>query len=368
MLFCTATQPALGLSDDLPCGLENIRPVIPPERAKEHFQQLARVEYEGLQEEPPIKSWDDLASGMLATPHQQALAIVNTRKDARLLHNAVKKQLSENDQANTDGLFHLSTWMMASHRREVLKEVRRRLADESKPRCLLVSTQCIEAGVDVDFPEAWRAFGPYDSIVQAAGRCNRNGLRPEKGIVHVFRPQEEKIPPGLYQTAIKETDLLRKKGLAQPFDPDSFERYFRSLYQSSVPEIGECAIQKARAQFHFQEVDELFDFIDDDTFSVLILNQTIDGEDYDTLAKATYDAASHRPDGGFFVREDWRAMQGNIVNLPFYQQEELLKGGFIAPAFHDSNSYVWIWQGSYHGGIDGCGLIFDGLPIERTIL
>lgn len=368
LLFCTATQPALGQSDDLPCGLENIRPVIPPERAKEHFRQLARVEYEGLQEEPPVKSWEELASKMLATPNQQALAIVNTRRDARLLHEAVRIGISESDQSSLDGLFHLSTWMMASHRREVLKEVRRRLDDASKPRGLLVSTQCIEAGVDVDFPEAWRAFGPYDSIVQAAGRCNRNGLRSEKGVVHVFRPKEENIPPGLYQTAVKETDLLRKKGLAQPFDPDSFERYFRSLYQSSVPEIGECPVQKARGQFHFQKVDELFDFIDDDTFSVLILHQTIAGEEYDTEAKATYDSASRRPDGGFFVREDWRAMQGNIVNLPFDQQESLLKECLIAPAFNDSNSYVWIWQGSYQGGLDGCGLIFDALPIERTIL
>ena len=71
LLFCTATQPALGKSDDLPCGLDGIRPVIPPERAKEHFRQLARVEYEGLQEEPPVKSWDELASEMLATSNQQ---------------------------------------------------------------------------------------------------------------------------------------------------------------------------------------------------------------------------------------------------------------------------------------------------------
>lgn len=366
LLFCTATQPALGKSDDLPCGLEDIRPVVPPERAKEHFRQLARVEYEGLEEEPPVKSWDELASEMLATSNQQALAIVNTRRDARLLHGAVREKLNETDQSSIDGLFHLSTWMMASHRREVLNEVRRRLADKKKPRCILVSTQCIEAGVDVDFPEAWRAFGPYDSIVQAAGRCNRNGLRPEKGKVHIFHPQDEKFPPGLYKMATTQTEMLRKMGVAQPHDPDSFETYFRLLYQLSVPD--ECPIQKARAEFRFQEVDELFDFIDDETFSVLILNQTINGEWYDTKAKAIYDTASHRPDGGFFVREDWRVMQGNIINLPFHKQTELQSAGLIAPAFNDSNSYVWVWQVAYQGGLDGCGLVFDSLPIERTIL
>jgi CRISPR-associated endonuclease/helicase Cas3 len=76
LLFCTATQPALGQSEDLPCGLKDIRPIIPPERAQEHFAQLARVEYEGLQDEPPVRSWDEIAAAMLATPYQQALAVV----------------------------------------------------------------------------------------------------------------------------------------------------------------------------------------------------------------------------------------------------------------------------------------------------
>ncbi len=84
--------------------------------------------------------------------------------------------------------------MCPAHRRSVLDEVRERL-DVGDP-CLLVATQCVEAGVDLDFPVVYRALGPLDSIAQAAGRCNRNG-HAKIGEVHVFRPEDDRRPyPG----------------------------------------------------------------------------------------------------------------------------------------------------------------------------
>jgi CRISPR-associated endonuclease/helicase Cas3 len=303
---------------------------------------------------------------------QQILAIVNTRKAARDLHEAVGSKIrgvSAPDAATgLDGLFHLSTWMIPSHRDEVLTEVKRRLDQRhnarAKERCILISTQCIEAGVDVDFPEVWRAFGPYDSIVQAAGRCNRRGLlRPEKGVIHVFRPAEPGIPKGLYHTATSQTDLLRRIGRADPNDPESFTDYFRLLYQVSVPD--ECVIQKERASLHFEQVDELFKFIEDNTFPVLVLSQRLTGETIDspTAAAPIYEAAKNR---GFFVREDWRRLQRYFINLLHSSRKPgSAFTGYVQPAF-DSDCGMYVWTGKYLAGLDGVGIKEFG-PEDYTI-
>ena len=179
-------------------------------------------------------------------------------------------------------------------------------------RCILISTQCIEAGVDVDFPEVWRAFGPYDSIVQAAGRCNRRGLRPTKGVVHVFRPAEPGIPKGLYHTATSQTDLLRRMGRADPNDPESFTDYFRLLYQLSVPD--ECRDSEGASQPSLRAGGRAFQDHRRQHFPVLVLNQRLTGanDDSPTAAKAIYEAAQRR---GFLVREDWRRLQPYFINL-----------------------------------------------------
>ena len=364
MVFCTATQPALGKSESLPCGLTDVRPIVPTDSVRQHFKALQRVHYEWPADSETL-SYNQLANRIVDDANrtdQQALAIVNTRQAARELHSAVASKLRgasmETTNAAIDGLFHLSTWMIPSHRDEVLTEVKRRLTpnrDQNhlrKQRCILISTQCIEAGVDVDFLEVWRAFGPYDSIVQAAGRCNRRGLRPTKGVVHVFRPTEQPLLRGVYGTATSQTDLLRRIGRAEPNDPESFTDYFRLLYQLSVPD--ECLIQKQRAKLHFEQVDELFKFIDDNTFPVLVLSQRISGvpDDLSTPASEVYEAARRR---GFFVREDWRRLQPFLINLLQSSQSRPPFNEFISPAF-DSESGLWIWTGTYLGGLDGVGI------------
>lgn len=351
-VFCTATQPALSKTEDLPCGIENIIPIIPTEISGEHFKILKRTDYDWQENQ---KSWENIAREMLNVSVKQALAVVNTRPNARSLYNAVKNMIGEKD----DYLFHLSTWMMPSHRKIVLDEVRTRL--ENKKPCFLISTQCVEAGVDVDFPEVWRAFGPYDSIIQAAGRCNRNG-KLTRGKVHVFHPLDKGISKGLYFTAIKQTELMRKMNLINPENPESFENYFRFLYQLSVPD--ECAIQKARAEFHFEKVDRLFNFIDEDTIPVLILCEKIGDKCPDTEAKKIYDSAKKR---GFFLRDDWRAIQKNIINLPYYYISQSPYQENIGYIF-DKQLNLRLWQNIYKGGIQGYGLEFNGLNIEETII
>ena len=311
LLLCTATQPALTKSESLECGFEKVTPIINKEDVCDLFAKLSRVHYKGLSKglskiEPvPVESFATIAGDMFAAPKQQALVILNTRKQARDLFDIVKTKAVEEKLG--DAFFHLSTWMYPAHRLLVLAEVEQRLA-RGIP-CFLVATQCVEAGVDVDFPAVWRAFGPYDSIVQAAGRCNRNGALDGGGVVHVFQPEDVKYPRGVYESAIKNTELLRKIGQATPENPASFETYFRLFYETTVPDIGSCAIQAHREQLRFKEVDEQFNFIDADNVPLVI--ETAKMEDGGTVRDWLAAAKAK----GFLTLEEWRKIQPYIVNL-----------------------------------------------------
>ena len=198
--------------------------------------------------------------------------------------------------------------------------------------------------MDVDFPAVWRAFGPYDSIVQAAGRCNRNGAlkdesgQPIYGQVHVFTPADVSAPQGTYGAAMQNADLLRKMGKAEPEDPASFETYFRLLYQTTVPDPGGCAVQSAREKLHFEEVSNLFNFIDADGVPLLIENDdwaklpAPEGSDTGkTLLEWLQNPHRFRliknPKGelyraNFLTPDEWRLIQPYIVNLGFPKSEK----------------------------------------------
>ncbi len=365
LVLCTATQPALDhREDDFPFGFKHRTEIIDDQEAREHFKALQRVEYHGLTKagEPETKDNQALVDAMCDAPSQQALAILNTRKQARKLFDLLAEKTKDDDSMR-GAVFHLSTWMYPAHRDAVLIEVRKRL-DEKKP-CLLVSTQCVEAGVDVDFPAVWRAFGPYDSIVQAAGRCNRNGAlkdaagQPMLGQVHVFTPADAAAPRGVYASAMQTALLLCRMDKADPHDPDSFERYFRLLYQANVPDPGGCAIQSAREKLHFEEVSTLFNFIDADSVPLLIESAVMgDGMTVAEWRKAI--AAK-----GFFTPDEWRAIQPYIVNLSFPESKmthAFLKASASPLAFKgdDPNRGLRLLKIQepkiYHDGLNGCGL------------
>ncbi|MBU4200924.1 MAG: CRISPR-associated helicase Cas3' [Verrucomicrobia bacterium] len=354
IVLCTATQPALKQGDDLPVGLKDVEEI--NTNAARHFKDLERVSYCGIHkdEEPPEMEWAEVAAEMARAKELQGLAVVNTRKAARELFAEVQRKLPD----KKDAIFHLSTWMYPEHRLQVLDEVRRRL--DAKEPCFLVSTQCIEAGVDVDFPEVWRAYGPYDSIVQAAGRCNRNGRlkdaneKPMLGVVHVFKPKGEKPLSGIYGTATNQTDLLRRLNLANPTDPTTFPTYFRLLYQLSVPD--ECEIQLERGKLHFERVSELFRLIEDHTSPVLVRDYQDNGKRGETKSLEFYDKARSRT---FFLRDDWRMFQHHIVNL---QKSKILplQGMMISPAL-DGSTDLFVLNGEqyYVGGLNGYGMEFS---------
>lgn len=184
-VLCTATQPLLqGVSPAR--GAVRLAPqheLMPDVRML--FEQLKRVD---ILDRRRAGGWshDEIANLALEEAQRagSCLVIVNTKAAARRVFELASASL------DGDAIFHLSTDMCSAHRKQELAKVRRRL-DEGQP-ILGVSTQLIEAGVDVDFGAVIRFLAGLDSIAQAAGRCNRNG-RPEPGIVHIVNPQEENL-------------------------------------------------------------------------------------------------------------------------------------------------------------------------------
>ena len=177
VVLCTATQPCLDgfFAEE---GHE-VREIAANHAAL--ATALSRVRY---QSDGAVAD-DALAQSLLG--QHQALCIVNSRKQARALHDKLAEQ-------SKDGLFHLTTMMHPLHRQKKIAEIKALL--DAGQRCVVVATCLVEAGVDFDFPVVYRAVSGVDSLVQAGGRCNREGKR-EKGasIVHVFTPADHYVVP-----------------------------------------------------------------------------------------------------------------------------------------------------------------------------
>ena len=211
VVLCTATQPAF---QTIKPFADVIATDIVPDYS-DHFRALKRVNYEWRTD--PALSWDEVADIMRESP--QVLTVVNTKKDALALLETL----------GDDGALHLSTLLCGRHRSRVIQEVRRRL--ERGEACRVVSTQVVEAGVDLDFPVVMRAVGPLDSIIQAAGRCNRAG-RMDAGRVVVFQPKEGSAPPlGSYKLATDTTLRMLNAGPLDLDNPETVTEFFRGVYQ-----------------------------------------------------------------------------------------------------------------------------------------
>jgi len=262
VVFATATQPAFVHLHEkvLVKGNRGWQPkeIVPNNAELFHLARRVRVENP---RDNPVLSWEQLAEQMLA--HEQALCVLNIKRHAAQLAQLLWQR------ADGEAVYHLSTNLCPAHRQQVLEAVRTRL--QSGERCLLVSTQCVEAGVDVDFPVVFRAFAPLDSIAQAAGRCNRNGKLPE-GKVVLFVPEEEKYPRGAYEQAAAVTRgyLKQQAGAVDLYDPVFYDRYYRTLYDMTRPESQRPELQNAITVRDFVEVARLYRLIPDASINILV--------------------------------------------------------------------------------------------------
>ncbi len=324
LVLCTATQPALTEANSPYLkGLKGeIREIVPdPAR---YFQALKRVTYERPQEPWP---WERVAQEMRRAP--QCLAVVNTKTDAQVLLDALDDPES----------LHLSTLLCMAHRREVIAEIKRRLNPEKPMPCRVVATQVVEAGVDLDFPLVLRALGPLDRIVQAAGRCNREGrLAPEEARVIIFRPKAGKMPQKAYRSGSEIADSMLNQAEADLHSPVIYEAYFRQLYQ--VVNTDEKNINEFRANLNFPEVAARFRLIEDDSVPLVVRWPREGSPVEEMLARLQ---TQGRVKGGE-ARLLLRRLQPYLVNvrrrvLLQYQQKGLVRELPLG---------LWEWLGNYH--------------------
>ncbi|MDP2182793.1 MAG: CRISPR-associated helicase Cas3' [Actinomycetota bacterium] len=323
VVLCTATQPALQESLDLVPGFASIQEITSTTAID--FERLARVEYH-IDLEPV--EWADVAC--CVRDHSQCLIVVNTKSDAISLLEALD---------DPDAL-HLSTRLCPEHRTQVLNAIRARLKDGVP--CRVVSTQVVEAGVDLDFPVVYRAVGPLDRIVQAAGRCNREGTL-EFGHVHVFNPNEGSQPRGAYRTAVDHALMWLGRDGLDLGDPSSFPDYFRCVYGDLNTDAKN--IQELRAAFDFPKVADRFRMIDEDTVSVLV------SYDLETVERicGEIEVLQH------VDRRLWRQIQRHSVALRRRDFDKAMRGGLVFEVAPDSALYRWFGEYDEVKGLTGAG-------------
>jgi CRISPR-associated endonuclease Cas3-HD len=273
VVFATATQPAFDSLHDA-VTKQAVGGWKPAEIVPQHagmFSRLKRVETHWPSSDETI-AWAALAESLSNQDTPQSLCIVNLKRHAHDLLRTME---------GTDGLFHLSTNLCSAHRRAVLKEVRARLNPEAPQPCRLVSTQCVEAGVDLDFPVVHRAMAPLEAVAQAAGRCNREGrlnALGQFGQMHIFEPtldassRRYMFPTQAYYQATEVTlSLLRGAGGSLDINaPDVFRRYYRRLYDLSDPANQNARLTEAIAALHFPEVAQRYRLIEQDAIQVVV--------------------------------------------------------------------------------------------------
>jgi len=309
VVLCTATQPAV--QNRWPFGSHPREIITHRELFDDAFSARSRFVNDGMIYE------SQLVQSLSAC--KKALCIVDTKAKARRIFDDVRKDVEATESGCHDGVFHLSAGMTPDHRTQVLNEIRTRLND-SDSRCVVISTQLIEAGVDIDFPLVYRELAGVDSLLQAAGRCNREGrLRgeggaPERGIVHVFelngRDGEGNNEPEFGQaigTWLGKMRLITKQVIARhggQIDPALSDDFFEARYQQGdLDARGIYGYLSSRAlpspphpfsTLPFQRAANDYKIIDDDSTTVFILREKKARERYDCLRHSKYPASMAR--------------------------------------------------------------------------
>ncbi|WP_290766204.1 CRISPR-associated endonuclease Cas3'' [Aquabacterium sp.] len=367
LVLCTATQPVLtaSVSQDPRRGLRRgfeasaVTEII--DDVPGLYAALERVRVHVPTDLNEARAWPELADEIAG--HEAVLTVVSRRADAQLLFNLVR-------QHDPDGCWHLSALMCAQHRSDVIAEIKAALVQRraalsaglAAAPVRVVSTQLVEAGVDLDFPVVYRALAGLDSIAQAAGRCNREGKLPGLGEVHVFVPPT-KAPPGLLRQARETCKTLWSEGTDNPFALPLFERYFQKLYHDAdLDAKGICeavhleADQRERTlAVRFKDASDNFRLIDDADAATVLVRYRSPGAKEDINALI-----------GMLERDGpsrWlmRKLQRYGVTVYRYQLDKLVKAGDIREVPMCPGLYVQIedWDAFYHPQL---GANVDGAP------
>ena len=347
-VFSTATQPAFRQSNAIKNGFSEAEITEITQNTESTFAKLQRVNFH-FAKPGSTESWASLAEKM--TAQNQALCIVNTRRHARELYAELTQQADDRK-----AVFHLSSLMCAQHRFDILEnQIRVRL--KTNQACHVVSTQLIEAGVDIDFPVVYRALAPLDSIVQAAGRCNREG-KSARGEVYLFNPEQNTLPRGFYATATNITALLLQQITEEQLatDHEIFARYFTQLYQYAETDAKQ--IQQLRNEFKFRSTAREAKVIEDNTRAVIV--------HYGDSTKIITELRTRQPSKAQarFSKTDLRHLQRYFVNLYQHQFDHLQALGQIKPLLPNLELFV-LSEGFYD---DRFGIVIEERPTEDFIL
>ncbi len=319
ILCCSATQPVydedLNSSDD---GSDYYTPLdtrgdLVPREAK-YFVPFDRVDYHL---EPQTVTSQELAE-RLAAEHS-VLCVVNSRKDA----GQVYRTLRDLPKVKADEVIHLSRSMCSAHLRRAIEAIKERMR-EGKPT-KVISTQLIEAGVDLDFPCVWRAHSGLGSIIQAGGRCNREGKMERRGQVFVFSLADGSRPFGNIARGCSATKMLLHKlsnKIIDPTDPEVIAKYYR-LYFKDIPDFDTEGIEKDLTEdpedINFESAAERFKLIDDEgTFPVIV--------PYMDEGKALVNKIRNHE---LLTRRDYHRMQEYSVSLRQGDYSTLLSHGNV---------------------------------------
>jgi len=292
VVFCTATQPLLdskrldeGALDNHRIGVRNIQPIIAD--PQKHFTALTRVRVCPVDFDKPL-CVPEIVDRVIAKVRERksVLCILNTKSNAK----AIFKELKKNESV-ADRVWHLSTSMCPQHRKDVIEIVKLltsycRKTGTKAP--VVISTQLVEAGVNLDFDVVFRAMAGIDSIAQAAGRCNREGRLPHHGEVYYFRAEEdlrrlrditEAKRAGIDTLSALAGDAAFTQAEKDPLGLKAVEEYFQRLYWSRALEMDAKEIitrltsprrLEEGADVPFATIADDFRFIENDTISILV--------------------------------------------------------------------------------------------------
>jgi CRISPR-associated helicase Cas3/CRISPR-associated endonuclease Cas3-HD len=346
VVFSTATQPALDafskrivpdfasrgwqpteIVTDVPSLYRNVAG-----RVNVHWRYNAAI------------SLDDIASELHT--REQVLCIVNLKRHAASLIASLR----DRGMSERTGLLHLSTNMCPAHREEALRAVRSRLKHGQSIH--LVATQCVEAGVDLDFPVVYRALAPLEAIAQAAGRCNRHGRGP-RGQVVVFKPQDDRkpYPPG-YSEAVDategflnglalQTDLDATEILGDPTRlSDYYRRFYRLTGKDSTESDRERLLMDAIRGGDFAEAASRYRLIQDDSIRVLV---PYDPVAFERLRDEIENSERFAPN---IIRDWMRRASPHAVNL-FRPKDSDPIAAYLQPIQFSRRRTVEAWEADW---------------------
>lgn len=312
MVLSTAAQPALN-------GLTPLEIIENPARLYENLKRTKVILPDNLNE---VSKWEDIAENLQI--HDQALCVVNTRRDCHDLFRLMPPDT-----------IHLSALLCGRHRSEKIREIKERLREGLPVR--VISPQLVEAGVDIDFPVVYRALSGLDAIIQAGGRCNREGRLNQDGRlgeVHVFVPPKP-APRGLLLKGENTARELFSLPDADLQHPETFTRYFQ-LFYSKANDTGtrfKDWLQKdaGSLQVQFRTAAKAFRFIEDHDQQAVFVRYGDSFRWLDELRKAGPN------------RRNLRQLQRFTVHLSKRDFDKAKIDGLM----EEVRPGYWLWIGNY---------------------